>query len=242
MKNKRRLSPYVVVILLVLSGMWILCGCTRKAESGEALQTFMSEETSDSSIVGETTLTAVRQTEREEPYTEGMPAEAVVKNEKSQECYVHICGAVKNPGVYCMQQGDRIFEVIEQSGGFLEDACVDYVNQAGAVSDGCRIWIPTTEEAKETGWKYPEMQLGIEATEESQRSTGADISGRININTATSSQLCNLSGIGETKAEAIIAYRDAHGDFAKTEDIMKVAGIKQSGYDKIKDQITVGQE
>ena len=62
----------------------------------------------------------------------------------------------------------------------------------------------------------------------------------LNINTATIEQLCTLSGIGEAKARAIVEYREQKGDFSRIEDIMKVAGIKQTGYDKIKDSITVG--
>ena len=64
----------------------------------------------------------------------------------------------------------------------------------------------------------------------------------VNINTATVEQLCTLNGIGESRAKTIIAYREAHGNFTKKEDIMKVTGIKESSYAKIKDQITVGKE
>lgn len=66
--------------------------------------------------------------------------------------------------------------------------------------------------------------------------------GLVDINVASEAELCTLPGIGETKAKAIVEYRNGQGSFEKKEDIMKVAGIKQSGYDKIKDQITVNRE
>ena len=72
--------------------------------------------------------------------------------------------------------------------------------------------------------------------------TAMSDSGLVNINTATVEQLCTLNGIGESRAKTIIAYREEHGAFAKKEDIMKVTGIKENSYAKIRDQITVGKE
>ena len=61
----------------------------------------------------------------------------------------------------------------------------------------------------------------------------------MNINTADSAQLMTLPGIGQTRADAIIAYRESRGDFQKIEDIMKVSGIKEGAFNKIRDRITV---
>lgn len=160
------------------------------------------------------------------------------------ECYVYICGAVKEPGVYRMSQDDRIYAVIERAGGFSEAACEDYVNQALKVADGLKIWIPTIEEAKKAasgealsaadsgGLTYPPLP-------EEDSTGGQSGSGLVNINTAGEEQLCTLTGIGKAKAQAIIAYRMEHGNFARPEDIMNVTGIKQSGFEKIKDGICV---
>ena len=166
-------------------------------------------------------------------------------------CYVHICGAVREPGVYRMAEGDRIFAVIEKAGGFTEDACEDYVNQAQAVADGLKVWIPTMQEAQagsnaeprqggrygageNAGLEYPRGAVAWETPSLSE-------SDLININTATEEQLCSLPGIGRAKAQAVIAYRSEHGDFARTEDIMKVSGIGQSNYEKIKTRITAAR-
>lgn len=160
------------------------------------------------------------------------------------DCYVYICGAVKEPGVYRMSQNDRIYAVIERAGGFSETACEDYVNQALKVADGLKIWIPTIEEAKKaaSGEALPVADSGgltYPPLPEENSTDGQSGSGLVNINTAGEEQLCTLTGIGKAKAQAIIAYRMEHGNFARPEDIMNVTGIKQSGFEKIKDGICV---
>ncbi len=132
--------------------------------------------------------------------------------------YVHICGQVNNPGVYKCMEGDRIFEVLELAGGITETAYVDYINMAQPVSDGMKIFIPTKEEAD---------------------NMNDNSFGMVNINTATIEQLMTLSGIGESRAKDIIAYRDENGYFKTIEDIMKVPGIKEAAFNKIKDYISV---
>lgn len=246
--------------LLTAGVLFLLCGCTQKTAAVEGLELFTSADEGDGRTdaaggtdeAGEAAaldaaLHADLGADRAEE-TAGQQAggvsetDSATENVKTADCYVHVCGAVKRPGVYCMKQGERIFEAVTAAGGFLEDACEDYVNQATAVTDGCRIWIPTRKEAGELGWQHPDTQLEIQESGVAGAEQSGETSGLVDINTATKEQLCTLRGIGETKAEAIIAYREAHGAFRNREDIMKVAGIKQSGYDKIKEQITVGRE
>ncbi|MCM1046931.1 MAG: helix-hairpin-helix domain-containing protein [Clostridiales bacterium] len=165
--------------------------------------------------------------------------------------YVHICGAVVNPGVYELDEGSRVFEGIEAAGGFSEDASTDYVNQAQPLKDGQRLIIPTLEEveaAKESGL-YKEPWSATD-TGNSDSGAAADMGnpdaadltnsdGRININTAGESELSTIDGIGAGKAAAIVKYRQENGNFQSIEDIMKVSGIKEGTYAKIKDKITV---
>lgn len=242
--------------LLTAGMLFTLCGCTKKAETAGELTLLASAEEANATDAengaDEAQIAGVLKAGSDDGITEETAGQqagnvseaggAALEKAEATDCYVHVCGAVKKPGVYCMEQGERIFEAVAAAGGFLEDACEDYVNQAKTVTDGCRIWIPTRSEAKELGWQHPDTQLAADAADGTGRAQAEADTGAVNINTATSAQLCTLSGIGETKAEAIIAYRNAHGAFNKIEDIMKVAGIKQSGYDKIKDQITVGRE
>lgn len=151
--------------------------------------------------------------------------------------YVHICGAVIKPGVYELDEGSRVFEGIEAAGGFSEDACKDYVNQAKVLQDGQRLIIPTLEEAevlKENG-SYQE----IWEDEASETEYAADADGLININTADESELSSIDGIGAGKAAAIVRYRQENGYFKAIQDIMNVSGIKEGTYEKIKEKITV---
>ncbi len=139
---------------------------------------------------------------------------------------VHVCGAVMTPGVYDLTDGARVMDVVKAAGGFSLDADPDYVNLAKPLEDGEKVSIPTKEEADM-------LRRGQEDTPLQEEN------GRININTATKEQLCTLPGVGDTRAEGIIAYREAHGAFEKIEDIMKVSGIKDGLFQKIRDRIKV---
>lgn len=194
----------------------------------------------------------------------GNPTGAEMSAERTEEIaaviYVHICGAVEAPGVYELSAGSRVYEGIAAAGGFREDACEEYVNQAMSLQDGQRLLIPTIEEvetAREEGslpdlWKSAGMADASGATAVSQAagtvsaaqaaaaaggSSGQN--GLVNINTASESELCGIDGIGAGKAAAIVRYRQENGNFATIEEIMQVGGIKEGTYEKIKDKITV---
>lgn len=145
--------------------------------------------------------------------------------ENRTECYVYICGAVVHPGVYQLASGSRIYEAVAMAGGLTEDASADSINQAEEVTDGQMIKILTIEEA----------QMTVSQTEVKEE--GAE--GKVNLNTADASQLMTLPGIGASKAESIIAYREEQGGFTSVEELMNIAGIKEGVYSKIKDKITV---
>lgn len=162
-----------------------------------------------------------------------MEAETVEETENviSQECmiYVYICGAVANPGVYQIAEGTRLFEVIDAAGGMLEEADVTSQNLARVVQDGEQIQILTKEEAEEMKQSGVSFSAGGITQD----------NGLVNINTATVQELTTLTGIGESRALAIIAYREKNGLFQSIDGIKKVTGIKDGLFEKIKDQITV---
>ena len=145
---------------------------------------------------------------------------------------VHICGAVANPGVYELAEGDRICHAVEKAGGFTTRADQNYLNQAQKITDGMRIYIPTQEE---TALAAEDILL---LTDDLQQAHASE-SGLININTAGLEQLCSLPGIGEGKAQNIIAYREEKGSYTSIEEIMNVEGIKEGLFEKIRDKITV---
>ena len=136
--------------------------------------------------------------------------------------FVHVCGEVKEPGVYELSEGSRVVDAVEAAGGLLEDAAEEAVNLAETVSDGVQVVIPNRTEVEAA-----EKQMAEEAA------------GLVNLNTATKAQLMELPGIGESKAEDIIRYRESSGGFRTIEEIMQVPGIKEAGFRKIKDRVVV---
>ena len=170
----------------------------------------------------------------QESQSEGMTESSVEvsSSESGSTIFVHVCGKVNDPAVYEFENGARVVEAIEKAGGFMEDAATDYLNLAKELSDGEKIYVPDKEEA--AGLK-PQNE-GI-AAESSGNVVSAD--SRININTASKEELLSLKGIGDSRAQDIINYRTENGKFAAIEDIMKVPGIKQGAFNKIKDNIRV---
>lgn len=138
---------------------------------------------------------------------------------------VYVCGAVMQPGVYELPKGSRLVAAVEAAGGLAGDAWADSINLAQTVSDGEQIYVPCQEE-----------RFSVQIP---QNGFGSETQKLINLNTATKEQLMELPGIGEAKAESILQYRKEQGTFTCPEDIMKVSGIKQSLYDKIRELITV---
>lgn len=146
------------------------------------------------------------------------------ENKHKNEIYVYVCGAVQKEGVYILDEKSRIYEVIEMAGGFTADADSTTLNLAREAVDGEQITVLTKEQAKAVS----ELKL--------QEIKNKEI---VNINTATVAELTAISGIGESRAKAIITYREKNGNFKTIDDIKKVDGIKEGLFSKIKDKITV---
>lgn len=242
-----------VLLLIGLGMLCMLCGCGRSDEvvfvdadgvqedacvsATDAVNTDLMQAQENAG-----SQTGAEEAESSENAVTGV-AEAVqeVVSVPTQKIIVHVCGAVVSPGVYELNEGSRIIDAVNRADGLLLTAASDYVNLAAVISDGEKIWIPTVEEISELA-KNPDAFSGITATvgnvlakEDSQ---AAD-SGKVNINTADKELLCTLPGIGNTRAESIIAYRESCGGFSSIEDIMKVSGIKESSFQKIKEYIVV---
>lgn len=149
---------------------------------------------------------------------------SVGEMEQSQNTiFVHVCGAVKRPGVYELNPDARVCDAIKAAKGLKKKAADTDVNQAQKVSDGEQIYIPYRSR---------------NATEVSDGATNAT-DGRINLNSATLEELTTLPGIGDAKAASILAYREEHGSFASIEEIKNISGIKDGVYTKIEAYITV---
>lgn len=136
----------------------------------------------------------------------------------SGDIYVYVCGAVCREGVYKLPAGSRIYEAVEMAGGFREDAATAEVNQAEVLQDEARLYVPTISET-----------ISEEAEDD----------GKINLNKATKEELMTLPGVGASRADSIIQYRNENGGFKSIEEIMQISGIKEGLFEKIKDLIKV---
>lgn len=134
------------------------------------------------------------------------------------DIFVYVCGAVEREGVYKLPAGSRIYEAVEMAGGFREDAATAEVNQAEVLQDEARVYVPTIAETI---------------------SAEADDDGKVNLNKATKEELMSLPGVGTSRAESIIQYRNENGGFKSIEEIMQISGIKEGLFEKIKDLIKI---
>ncbi len=148
--------------------------------------------------------------------------ERMESSSEESSCYVYVCGAVEQPGVYVLGPHARIYEAIEAAGGLTEEADFGSVNQAEEVSDGQMVKILTKEE-----------------TSAAVSEAASETDGRININQASVEELMALPGIGSAKAGSIVSYREQNGEFSSIEEVMQVEGIKEGVFNRMKDRIKV---
>lgn len=173
------------------------------------------------------------------------------KEENTENISVDIKGEIINPGIYYMKPSTRVIDVIDKAGGLTENADTSVINLSKKVTDEMVIIVYSKEQVKkfeETKTKEELVQEKCKKVDENSLENDACItskntevaSGKININTAPKEVLMTISGIGESKAEDIINYREANGAFKTKEEIKNVPGIGDSIYSKIEETITVG--
>ncbi len=232
MNRKKRITMFLLVGCLFM-GLFLQTGC-QKSENGLILEVSSVEEAAD--------FYDGMLTEEEESKIQNSDASGT-ENFSGQiedaKILVHVCGAVLLPGVYELSSDSRVIDAVAAAGGMQDSADMEFVNLAQPLSDGDKVRIPTKEEvtnASGDGFERSDVSV-ITSTDENRTQKGTQ--DKININTADVQVLCTLPGIGETRAESILAYRSEHGDFKAIEDIMLVSGIKESSFQKIKDRITV---
>lgn len=153
---------------------------------------------------------------------------------KNEEIVVDIKGAVANPGVYHVTEGQIVNDVINLAGGLQAEADTSNLNLSKKVTDEMVITVYTKEEVKDQ-----EKQDAIVESDKQEEEKTDETSGLVNLNTATLEELETLPGIGESKAKSIIEYRKNCGKFTKKEDLLNIKGIGDSVFAKLKDYITV---
>ena len=141
--------------------------------------------------------------------------------------FVHILGAVVKPGLYQLHDGDRAVDAVAAAGGFTAEADRQQLNLARLVSDGEQIYVPKVGE------------VGAVPSGSSAAGGAGAIGGKVNINTASESELETLPRVGPTTAKRIIAWREDNGRFATVEDLMSVTGIGEKTFAELKNLVTV---
>lgn len=160
--------------------------------------------------------------------------------EEKNKIVVYIAGAIKNEGVYELEENSRITDIIEKAGGLTDDANINNINLAYILQDGVKVYIPKDNdknEIKDETNIYVSKENG-----ESNIDNGTSVetkNSKININTATQTELETLPGIGPSTATKIINYRKENGKFNSIEELKKVSGIGDSKYNKIKEMIRI---
>lgn len=148
------------------------------------------------------------------------------KAEIKNNIIIHIAGEVENEGIIELPPNSRIYDAVEAAGGLTAEANLSQINLANMLKDGQKIYIPNEEETEE----YIEEVTGKNEYKEV---------GKIDINTATQTELETLSGIGPSTALKIVNYRKENGEFSNIEDLKNVPGIGEAKFNNIKDSITV---
>ena len=169
--------------------------------------------------------------ESEERSTEETFTEDTAES-KSDPFPVYICGEVNLPGIYKLQSPAYLYELIDLAGGLTENADRDHLDMVYKVESSQSIYIPSLIAKEE------ESDLFVPRPENEGKKDDSK-GGKVNINTATESDLMTLPGIGEKTAKKILAYREEHGRFSSVEELMKVPGIGESKYEAIKDLICI---
>lgn len=197
----------------------LCCGCGAQKQG---VQLSTAEE--ESARKQETQVQEEEKTENKESSKEAVQD---FEEAAKEELVVYVCGAVAVPGVYTLPGGARMSEAVEAAGGMTPEADADVLNLAQLVSDGQMIRIPIVGEVT-----HNEAEPDIEQSEENAQT-------KVNINTASETELMTIPGIGQAKAKAIIAYRESKGSFGAKEDIMQIDGIKEASYAKLEPYICV---
>jgi competence protein ComEA len=140
---------------------------------------------------------------------------------------VYLVGEVARPGIYQVERGTYLYELVETAGGLTPRAAADRTNLVYRIEGSQLLRIPSVEDAADPGLAGSEVL-----------SPSGQDAPFININSAGESELDGLPGIGPSTARAIIAFRETNGPFASIEEIMNVPGIKQSRFEAIRDAIT----
>ncbi|EOZ5987072.1 helix-hairpin-helix domain-containing protein [Enterococcus faecium] len=156
----------------------------------------------------------------------------VEEDARPKVMYTDIKGSVKEPGIYSFSSEERVYDVLKRAGGLLEEADSDRINFSAKIEDQQVLYIPAVGEE-------PPEHLNQSASPEGKQSTADTEPSKININTASPSELQQIPGIGSVKAQEIILFREENGSFQKVEDLQEISGIGEKTVEKLKNFVTI---
>ncbi len=156
----------------------------------------------------------------------------VEEDARPKVMYTDIKGSVKEPGIYSFSSEERVYDVLKRAGGLLEEADSDRINFSAKIEDQQFLYIPAVGEE-------PPEHLNQSASPEGKQSTADTEPSKININTASPSELQQIPGIGSVKAQEIIRFREENGSFQKVEDLQEISGIGEKTVEKLKNFVTI---
>ncbi len=215
---------FIVAVVLLVGGLWLQKGdgAEDSYDNAQKMSQSSSANTSASAKVN----------------SASSASNSATTNSKTVTC--DISGAIKHQGVYTLKNGARLQELIEAAGGTTGKAQLKAINRAILLKDQDKIHIPYKGEKVESAATAGTGTSTNSTSTSSNSSASNQESGeKVNLNTADVAGLQKLTGIGEKKAEQIIAYREQNGPFKKVEDLMQVSGIGEKTFASLKDQLTV---
>lgn len=214
-KKQKILIALIAMILILFIGYYII----NKADNSEYISLETEENQNEEENINSEEKNNIDENNEEE--------------NNNEYIIVHITGAVNEEGIVEIKEGSRISDVIKLAGGTTEEADLSKINLAYAVKDGQKIYVPNINDSKTV--MYVTDEAGENVLEEEKESSEE----KININTATQTELETLNGIGPSTALKIINYRTENGKFKKIEDITNVPGIGESKFENIKESICI---
>ncbi|WP_330501331.1 helix-hairpin-helix domain-containing protein [Peribacillus frigoritolerans] len=205
---KRKMTMITVAVAFVAAGIY-----------------FFSQQGEDLADTEDIFSVTAKEAEMEQSVNESAAEPEIIK--------VDVKGAVKSPGIFTAQAGDRVIDLISAAGSFTEKADTDKVNFAQIIEDQMVIYVP--EIGEEDKGNLENIQVGTSGDAVTKGTSG----GLVNLNTATQEDLQTLTGIGPSKANAILEYRESIGKFKEVDELKQVTGIGDKTFERLRDSISV---
>ncbi|MEY8733591.1 helix-hairpin-helix domain-containing protein [Peribacillus frigoritolerans] len=205
---KRKMTMITVAMAFVAGGIY-----------------FFSQQGEDPADTEDIFSVTAKEAEMEQSVNESAAEPEIIK--------VDVKGAVKSPGIFTAQAGDRVIDLISSAGSFTEKADTDKVNFAQIIEDQMVIYVP--EIGEEDKGNLENIQVGTSGAAVTKETSG----GLVNLNTATQEDLQTLTGIGPSKADAILEYRETVGKFKEVDELKQVTGIGDKTFERLRDSISV---